>query len=70
MDNSAHRRPQPKVPEPIEDDPFEMDWPWPCQLPQAEAPSEPRVVPERSLSDDLDDEESAEEQAPVEGNGK
>ena len=65
MDQSAHRRPKPKVPdpiEPIEDDPFEMDWPWPCILPAStEAAETPR-----------DDAEPAplDAGAPLEGNGR
>ena len=33
QNHESHRRPVPKVPEPIEFDPFEMDWPWPGMLP-------------------------------------
>ena len=50
MEPSPHRRPVPKVPEPIEYDPFEMDWPWPGMLPaepEAAAP-EPPAEPERA----------------------
>ena len=68
MNDSAHRRPKPKVPEPlepIEEDPFEMDWPWPCNLqPQNEA-----SPPTRPSLEDVE-EEPAEEAAPVDGNGK
>ena len=69
MDPSPHRRPKPKVPEPIEDDPFEMDWPWPGMLPpETEAHRTP--PPEKSLIDDPeDDEEEADERTPAEGNG-
>jgi len=49
MESNAHRRPVPKVPEPIEFDPFEMDWPWPGMLPEPEAAaSEAPVEPERT----------------------
>ena len=68
MDHSAHRRPKPKVPdpiEPIEDDPFEMDWPWPCNLPpQNEAPK-----PAETPHDHVEAEKS-DEGAPIESNGK
>ncbi len=60
MDHSAHRRPKPKVPEPIEDDPFEMDWPWPGMLPPENEVKRP-PAPERSLIDDLDEDEEADE---------
>ena len=33
QNHESHRRPVPQVPEPIEFDPFEMDWPWPGALP-------------------------------------
>lgn len=50
MEPNSHRRPVPKVPEPIEYDPFEMDWPWPGMLPaepEAAAPEAP-VEPDRA----------------------
>lgn len=73
MDDSAHRRPKPKVPdpiEPIEDDPFEMDWPWPNNLPRqtdAKAPVEPS---RHELAEEPPASEPAEEHEPIEGNGK
>jgi len=40
MEPAPNRR-APKVPEPIEFDPFEMDWPWPGMLSEPEPPVEP-----------------------------
>jgi hypothetical protein len=49
MESSHHRRPVPQVPEPIEYDPFEMDWPWPGMLPsEPEAAVELPPAPDRS----------------------
>ena len=64
MDHSPHRRPKPKVPEPIEDDPFEMDWPWPGMLPpdaEASIPAEPPLAEPEA--------EPADEGSHIDGNG-
>ena len=42
MEPELNRR-VPKVPDPIEYDPFEMDWPWPGMLPEPEPPVERSV---------------------------
>lgn len=40
-DQPRNQRPVPRVPEPIDYDPFEMDWPWPMADARREVPAEP-----------------------------
>lgn len=49
QNHDSHRRPIPQVPEPIEFDPFEMDWPWPGMQqadPEAAAPDPAAEAPD------------------------